>query len=62
MDIDRIHDAEKLSEEDVRVFQVSIVDLAKLTKLDFGKLAQADAHEATARGPRLIETYDDIRI
>jgi endonuclease G, mitochondrial len=62
MDIDRIHDAEKLSEEDVRVFQVSIMDLAKLTKLDFGKLAQADAHEATARGPRLIETYDDIRI
>ena len=62
MDIDRITDAEKLSAEDVKVFQVSIADLAKLTGLDFGKLAQADSHEATAVGPRLIETYDDIKI
>ncbi|MEH2518243.1 DNA/RNA endonuclease G (NUC1) [Bradyrhizobium sp. AZCC 1610] len=62
MDIDRIHDAEKLSAEDVQVFQVSVIGLAKLTKLDFGKLAQADSHEATAVGPRLIESYDDIRI
>jgi endonuclease G len=62
MDIDRIKDAEKLSAEDVKVFQVSISDLAKLTGLDFGKLAQSDSHEATAVGPRLIETYDDIRI
>lgn len=62
MDIDRIQDAEKLSAEDVKVFQVPIVDLAKLTKLDFGNLEQADSHEATAVGPRLIETYDDIRI
>ena len=62
MDIDRIQDAEKLSAEDVQVFQIPILDLAKLTKLDFGNLAQADSHEATAAGPRLIETYDDIRI
>ena len=62
MDIDRIQDAEKLSAEDVKVFQVPIVDLAKLTELDFGNLEQADFHEATAVGPRLIETYDDIRI
>ncbi|WP_291843755.1 DNA/RNA non-specific endonuclease [Bradyrhizobium sp.] len=62
MDIDRIRDAEKLSAEDVRVFQVSITDLAKLTRLDFGKLLQADSLEATAAGPRLIETFDDIRI
>ncbi|WP_028345631.1 DNA/RNA non-specific endonuclease [Bradyrhizobium murdochi] len=62
MDIDRIHDAEKLSAEDVEVFQVSISDIAKLTKLDFGKLAQADSREATGVGPRLIQTYDDIRI
>ena len=62
MDIDRIQDAEKLSAEDVQVFQIPILDLAKLTKLDFGSLAQADSHEATAAGPRLIETYDDIRI
>jgi endonuclease G, mitochondrial len=62
MDIDRIQDAEKLSAEDVRVFQVSIMDLAKLTRLGFGKLMQADSHEATAAGPRLIETFDDIRM
>lgn len=62
MDIDRIQDAEKLSAEDVQVFQIPILDLAKLTKLDFGHLAQADSHEATAAGPRLIESYDDIRI
>lgn len=60
MDIDRIQ--EKLSEEDVKVFQVSIADLTKLTKLDFGNLETVDAHEATAVGPRRIETVDDIRI
>jgi endonuclease G len=62
MDIDRIQDAEKLSAEDVKVFQIPIADLAKLTRLDFGNLAQADSHEATAVGPRLIESYEDIRI
>ena len=65
MDIDRIEEAdmlEKLSEGEVRVFQVSIADLTKLTKLDFGNLADADSHEATSVGPRLIETFDDIRI
>jgi endonuclease G, mitochondrial len=65
MDIDRIQEAdmlERLSEADVRVFQVSIEDLTKLTKLDFGNLADADAHEATSVGPRRIETFEDIRI
>ena len=65
MDIDRIEEAdmlEKLSEGEVRVFQVSIADLTKLTKLDFGNLADVDSHEATSVGPRLIETFDDIRI
>jgi endonuclease G len=65
MDIDRIKGAdvlEKMSEEDVSVFQISMDDLTKLTKLDFGKLADADSHEATSIGPRLIETYNDIRI
>jgi endonuclease G len=65
MEIDRIQEAEileKLSAAQVRLFQVSIADVAKLTKLDFGNLGQADAHEATAVGPRLIESYDDIRI
>ncbi|QPF88426.1 DNA/RNA non-specific endonuclease [Bradyrhizobium genosp. L] len=60
MDISRIQ--EKLSEADVKVFQVSIADLTKLTKLDFGNLGSADTHEATAVGPRLIETVDDIRL
>ena len=65
MDIDRIHEAdmlEKMSEADVSVFQVSIEDLTKLTNLDFGNLATADAHEATSVGPRRIETFADIRI
>ena len=63
--IDRIKEEaailEKFSREDVSVFQVSIADLAKLTKLDFGPLAGADTHEATAVGPRRIESFNDIR-
>jgi endonuclease G len=65
MDIERIKEAdilEKFSEEDVTVFQISMADLTKLTKLDFGKLADADSHEATSIGPRLIETVNDIRL
>jgi endonuclease G len=66
MGIDRIKEEadmlEKFSKEDVSVFQVSIGDLTRLTKLDFGPLAGADTHEATAVGPRKIESYDDIRI
>ena len=60
MDIDRI--LEKLSQADVKVFQVSVADLTKLTKLDFGNLDASDTHEATAVGPRRIETFDDIRL
>ena len=65
MDIDRIKEAdilEKFTEEDVRVFQISMADLTKLTRLDFGNLAAADSHEATSVGPRLIESYQDIRL
>ncbi|MET0678024.1 MAG: DNA/RNA non-specific endonuclease [Bradyrhizobium sp.] len=66
MGIDRIKEEadmlEKFSKEDVSVFQVAIGDLTRLTKLDFGPLAGADTHEATAVGPRKIESYDDIRI
>jgi len=65
MDIDRIKEAdilEKFSDEDVRVFQISFADLKKLTDLDFGSLAEADTHEATSVGPRVIESYEDIRI
>jgi endonuclease G len=65
MDIDRIEEAdmlERMSEADVSVFQVSIADLTKLTKLDFGNLADADSHEATSVGPRRIDSVQDIRI
>ena len=65
MEIDRIQEVdlrERMSEEDVSVFQVSIADLTKLTKLDFGNLADADSHEATSVGPRRIESYEDIRL
>jgi endonuclease G, mitochondrial len=65
MDIDRIKEAdmlEKFSEEDVSVFQISMADLTKLTKLDFGKLDDADTHEATSVGPRRIESFNDIRL
>ena len=62
--IDRIHESavfEKLTQAQVQVFQISISDLARFTKLDFGKLAQVDTHEATSAGPRLIESYEQIR-
>jgi endonuclease G len=39
-----------------------MADLTKLTRLDFGNLAAADSHEATSVGPRLIESYQDIRL
>lgn len=64
MQIDRIQEAdilEKLSQAQVKVFQVSLPDLTRMTGLDFGPLGAADTHEATAVGPRLIESYDDIR-
>ena len=65
LEIDRIQEAdifEKLSEAEVQVYQVSIGDLTKLTRLDFGPLGQADTHEATAAGPRRIESFTDIRL
>jgi endonuclease G len=65
MDIDRLQEAdvlEKLSAADVHLFQVSVAQLSSLTKLDFGNLSDSDSHEATPMGPRLIESYDDIRI
>jgi endonuclease G len=63
--IDRIHESavfEKLSEAEAQVFQISIDDLIKFTKLDFGKLAQVDTKEATMRKPRRIESLEDIRL
>ena len=65
LEIDRIHESailEKLTKAEAKVFQISIADLAKFTKLDFGKLAQADTEEATARRPRELKALEDVRI
>ncbi len=65
MGIDRIHESEvfeKLSAAQTRLFQISMADLAKLTKLGFGKLGQTDTKEITDLKPRLIESLEDIRI
>lgn len=62
--IDRIHEAavfERLSQAEAEVFQISIRDLQRLTGLNFGKLAEADAKEAVGRGPRRIRSLADIR-
>jgi endonuclease G len=61
LEIDRIE--EKLSEKQARVFQVSIADLARFTKLNFGKLNKSDTKEAARKAkPRKLERLDDIRI
>ncbi len=52
---------EALSAAQVKVFQVSLADLAAFTNLDFGHLVQVDTHEATEVGPRAIESFADIR-
>jgi endonuclease G len=65
MDIDRIEEADVfagLATAKVHMFQVSIDRLSKLTQLDFGPLGDVDVQEAATVGPRLIESYDDIRI
>ena len=62
LSIDCIQDAEALSASRVRLFRVSIGDVSRLTRLDFGPRAAADMHEATAVGPRVIESIDDIRV
>ena len=63
--IDRIHELavmEKLTDAEAKVFQVSIVDLAKLTKLKFGDLAAVDTKEAIQTKPRRLHSFEDIRI
>jgi endonuclease G len=65
MSIDRIHEMsifEKLTEAEARVFQVSIRDLAKLTKLKFGTLAQFDTKETIQPKPRRLMSFEDIRL
>lgn len=53
---------EKLTDAEAKLFQISIADLTKFTKLDFGPLAQADTKEAARRSrPRRIESLEDIR-
>jgi len=65
MAIDRIHELavfEKLTEAEAKVFQVSISDLAKLTKLKFGLLAQFDTKETIQPKPRRLMSFEDIRL
>ncbi len=62
--IDRIEEAkllEKLTKAEAKVFQISIGDLAKFTKLGFGSLDTVDTHEAKL-GIRRIESADEIRL
>jgi endonuclease G len=63
--IDRIHELsvmEKLTDAEAKVFQVSIADLAQLTKLKFGDLAAADTKEAIKTRPRRLDSFEDIHI
>jgi endonuclease G len=53
---------EKLTQAEAQAFQVSVRDLAKLTGLGFGKLAQADTKESGARSVRRIEDLNQIRL
>lgn len=64
--IDRVRESdllEKLTSAEAKVFQISISDLARFTKLDFGKLAAVDTNEAiSSTGPRLLESLEDVQI
>ena len=63
--IDRIHEIavfEKLTEAEAKVFQVSMPDLSKLTKLKFGVLAKVDTKESLQPKPRRLKTFEDIRL
>ena len=63
--IDRIHEAavfEKLTEAEAKVFQVSIPNLSRLTKLKFGVLAKVDTKEGLRPKPRRLKTFEDIRL
>jgi len=63
--IDRIHELavmEKLTEAEAKVFQVSINDLARFTKLKFGSLAKVDTKETLQAKPRRLRSFEDIRI
>jgi endonuclease G, mitochondrial len=65
LSIDRIHELavmEKLTEAEAKVFQISIGDLAKLTKLKFGDLVSVDTKEALQTKPRRLHSFEDIRI
>ena len=65
LSIDRIHELavfEKLTDAEAKVFQVSIADLAKLTKLKFGTLAQFDTKETIQPKPRRLMSFEDIRL
>lgn len=53
---------EKLTHAEAKMFQISIADLTKFTKLNFGKLGQADTKEAVRKTkPLRIESLSDVR-
>lgn len=65
MGIDRIHESamlEKLTQAEARVFQISIVDLSKFTKLGFGSLSSVDSKETLSPAPRQLRSLDDVHV
>lgn len=59
----RVRGLEELTEEDARLYQVRLGDLARLTGLSFGPLEAADTspEEELVAGPRPIHRFEDIR-
>lgn len=65
MSIDRIHEMavfERLTEEEAAVFQVSLADVSRLTRLGFGSLSQADTKEGLQAKPKRLTSFEDIRL
>jgi hypothetical protein len=57
-----LRNEEKLTTAEAKLFQISINDLAKFTKLDFGKLAMSDTKETARKAkPRRIAVPEDVR-
>ncbi|HET9156824.1 MAG TPA: DNA/RNA non-specific endonuclease, partial [Myxococcaceae bacterium] len=60
----RVQGLEELTQEDAKLYQVRLGDLAKLIGLSFGLLEDADTapeEEAVVTGPRPIHRFEDIR-
>jgi endonuclease G len=56
-----INRIEELTDTQAAVFQISLADLTRLTKLDFGKLTDGDTKKA-ARKPRKLERLEDMQL